>query len=220
MKIAILSDIHDNVWKLAAGLQGIQDTDVMICCGDLCSPFIVDQLANGFASPIHIVFGNNDGDLFRITKNAQAHSHVLIHGEFAELVEIEGKLVNRKEFKKLHGKFFDRTVAGKRIAVNHYDNIALAVTESVKYDVVCYGHNHAYRVEQVGNTLTINPGAIMGYDGANQKDIPSTFVIYDTRTNEAKGYQVVTPAESGTGTGRIIHLSLKPDELMQEKFIK
>src|SRR5438128_2034930 len=63
MKIATLSDIHDNVWKLADACQGFGahishgGVDiVMICCGDLCSPFIVDQLAKGFTGPIHTVF--------------------------------------------------------------------------------------------------------------------------------------------------------------------
>jgi len=58
MRIAVLSDIHDNVWKLAAALEAVRDADALICCGDLCSPFIVHQLGRGFAGPIHVVFGN------------------------------------------------------------------------------------------------------------------------------------------------------------------
>src|SRR5574341_991152 len=105
MKIAILSDIHDNVWKLAAALPGMQNTEVMICCGDLCSPFIVGLLAEGFKDrPIHIVFGNNDGDLFRITQNASKSPRV-----------------------QLHGALYQDEIGGKRIAVNHYPDIALAI---------------------------------------------------------------------------------------------
>ncbi len=105
MQIAILSDIHDNIWKLAAALEAIRDADALICCGDLCSPFVVDQLAGGFAGPIHIVFGNNDGDRFRITAKAAGHDHVHVHGEF------------------FRGEF-----GGKRFAVNHYDDIAPAMS--------------------------------------------------------------------------------------------
>lgn len=43
MRIAVLSDIHDNVWNLAAALDAGAETDALICCGDLCSPFIVHQ---------------------------------------------------------------------------------------------------------------------------------------------------------------------------------
>ncbi|HEX9666791.1 MAG TPA: YfcE family phosphodiesterase [Thermodesulfobacteriota bacterium] len=168
MKIAIISDIHDNVWNLGAAVEKIQGADALICCGDLCSPFIVDLMADGFPKQIHIVFGNNDGDQYRITNNAIKYGgRVIIHGEFAEL-----------------------KLGGKRLAVNHYPNIARSIAESGDYDVVCFGHNHIYRVQHVNKTLLINPGAIMGYDGVNKKDIPSTFVVYDTVSDEFKGYEV------------------------------
>ena len=36
MRLAILSDIHDHVWNLAAALGWCAArTDAMICCGDL-----------------------------------------------------------------------------------------------------------------------------------------------------------------------------------------
>jgi len=165
MRLAILSDIHDNVWKLAIALERARGADAMICCGDLCSPFIVHQLGRGFAGPIHVVFGNNDGDLFRIAANAARHSHIKIHGEM------------------MRGEF-----AGKRIAANHYDSIARAIAASGEFDVVCYGHNHVYDVSRVGRTLAINPGAIMGATFAadgSRADVAPTFVIYDTETDLA-----------------------------------
>jgi len=121
-----------------------------------------------------IVFGNNDGDLFRITRNASKYAHVSIHGAF-----------------------FQGELGGQRVAVNHYDDIATAIAESGAYAFVCYGHNHAYKVNRMGNTLAVNPGAIMGYDPINKKDVPSTFVIYDSETDEASGFQV---ASAATGT--------------------
>jgi hypothetical protein len=56
MKIGILSDIHDNLWNLRAALGGLGEADALICCGDLCSPFVVGLLAEGFPGrPIHVV---------------------------------------------------------------------------------------------------------------------------------------------------------------------
>jgi putative phosphoesterase len=170
MRLAILSDIHDNVWKLAGALDRARGADAMICCGDLGSPFIVHQLGRGFAGPIHVIFGNNDGDLFRIAANAARYPHIKIHGEM------------------LRGEF-----AAKRIAANHYDNIARAIAASGEYDVVCYGHNHVYDVSRVGRTLAINPGAIMGATFAadgSRTDVPSTFVIYDTESDTAQRFEV------------------------------
>lgn len=167
MRLAIVSDIHDNVWTLQAALKSMQDADLLICCGDLCSPFVVGLMAAGFRNPIHIVEGNNEGDWRRMSQVAGKHSHV-----------------------QLHGEFFQEEFDGKRIAVNHYPDIALPIAESGRYDIVCYGHNHLFAIEQRGNTLTLNPGALLGYDPINRRDIPATFIIYDTHSNSAWGYQV------------------------------
>jgi hypothetical protein len=170
MKIAVLSDIHDNVWKLAAALQAAREADALICCGDLCSPFVVRQLGHEFPGPIHVVFGNNDGDLFRIANNARRYDHIHLHGEL------------------FRGEF-----DGKRVAANHYDQIARAIAASSEFDVVCYGHNHIYEVSRIGRALAINPGAIMGATFApdgSRTDAPSTFVIYDTILDEAKRLEV------------------------------
>ena len=168
MRIAVLSDIHDNVWKLAAALEAVRDAGAMICCGDLCSPFIIHQLGRGFRGPIHIVFGNNDADLYRISNNARAYDHI-----------------------KLHGEWFRGEFDGRNIGANHYDSIARAVAASGEFDVMCYGHNHVFDICRTGRTLAINPGAIMGAtfgpDGS-RTDVPSTFILYDTVSDQASGF--------------------------------
>lgn len=171
MRIAILSDIHDNVWKLATALEKLRGVDALLCCGDLCSPFVVHQLARGFSGPIEIVFGNNDGDLYRITANAAKYSHVRVHGEL------------------FRGEF-----DGKKFAMNHYDGIGRAIATSGEYDVVCFGHNHIYEVGQKGPTLIVNPGPIMGAaigaDGS-WRDVASTWVVYDTGSGTAERFEAV-----------------------------
>lgn len=179
MRIAILSDIHDNVWALDAALNGLRQLsaaeaggpiEAMIFCGDLCAPFIIHLLAKGFPAPIHIVLGNNDGDRRNIALNAGKYANAQVHGEF-----------------------FEGELGGKRFAVNHYPEIARAVAAAGRHDVVCYGHNHLFQVETEGRTLTINPGAILGYNPAAAQDIPSTFVVYDTLRHLATGYQAQLP---------------------------
>jgi len=163
VKIAILSDIHDNIWKLSEVLRAIEErgAEALICCGDLCAPFIVPQLAEGFSGAIHIVFGNNDGDTFRIAQQALRYKHLTLHGEFAEL-----------------------TLDGRRFAVTHFPEIGRALARSGLYDVVCYGHDHQFHLSREGDTLLINPGEVMGRFGA------STFVVYDTEAHEAERVDV------------------------------
>ena len=158
MKIGIISDIHDHIAKLKKALQALASVDELICCGDLCSPFIIRHMAQGFSGNIHIVFGNNDADLFRITTTAGKFPNIFLYGELC-IIEFDGK----------------------RFAINHFDNIGRALAASDEFDVVCFGHNHEFEISTIGETLLINPGEIMGeIKGC------SSCVIYDTQTHVAK----------------------------------
>ena len=157
MRIAILSDIHDHIRHLSTALSQLTDVDALLCCGDLCSPFIVVQLGEQCAKPIHIVFGNNDGDHFRITQQAGRFPQVTLHGEFADL-----------------------SLGGKRIAINHFPEIARPVAASGRYDLVCYGHDHTFHTSRDGQTLLVNPGEVFG--GLTGS---ATYVVYDTDRHDA-----------------------------------
>jgi len=170
MQIAIVSDIHDNVWKLAAALEAVGTAGALICCGDLCSPFIVHQLGRGFAGAIHVVFGNNDGDRFRMSVAARRYPQV-----------------------QLHGEWFGGEFEGRRVAAHHFDNVARAVAVSGEFDLVCFGHNHVREITRVGRTLAVNPGAILGatFDGEGRRtDVEATAAMYDTASGEARVVRV------------------------------
>jgi uncharacterized protein len=168
MRITIISDIHDQLWNLEAALETVQDTDALICCGDLCSPFVVDVLAR-FTKEIHVVFGNNDADLYRITSKA------------SKLPQFH-----------LYGEFFEREFDGKRFAVNHFDYIAKPLARSGKYDVVCFGHNHIMELAREETYWLINPGPIMGanFVTGTWNDCKPTFVVYDTASNVPEAYAI------------------------------
>jgi len=155
MRIAILSDIHDNIWVLKDLLAGLQ-ADALLFCGDFCAPFTLAQIAEGFGGPVHVVFGNNDGDKLLLSRVASRFSHVRLHGDLAEL-----------------------DLEGRRVVVSHYPQVGRALAQSGVYDLVCYGHNHESTVEQVGSTVLVNPGEVMGRLGC------STYAVYDTATGQA-----------------------------------
>ena len=156
MRIAILSDIHDNIWKLET-LLGSLEADVLIFCGDFCAPFTLAQIAEGFAGPIHAIFGNNDGDKFLLAQVAGKYPHTTLHGDFAELV-----------------------LDGCQVAVTHYPEIGKALARGRGYDLVCHGHSHERAVEWSGSALRVNPGEVMGRFGL------STYAIFDTDTRTAE----------------------------------
>jgi putative phosphoesterase len=159
MKIAILSDTHDNIWKLAEVLEdaGRAGVEAALFCGDFCAPFTLKQIGEGIDGPVHVVLGNNDGDVLFLSRIANGLDNVTLHGPFAYLA-----------------------LDGRQIAVNHYPQIARDQALSGQYDLVCHGHDHEANVERVGDTLLVNPGEVMGRLGT------STYAVYDTETGEAE----------------------------------
>ncbi len=159
MKIAILSDVHDNVWRLKDVLDDVEATgaQMLIFCGDLCAPFTLKQIGEGFAGAVHVVLGNNDGDVLLLSQVAASLDNVTLHGPFAVL-----------------------EVDGRRIAVNHYPIIARDQALCGRYDLVCHGHDHRAKVERVGDALLLDPGEVMGRLGK------STYALYETTSGEAE----------------------------------
>lgn len=168
MRVAILSDIHDNLWNLAVAMDTVRTADALLCCGDLCSPFVIDELTK-CEIDIHIVFGNNDADLYRITAKALKKPNCQVHGEL-----------------------FEATFDGRRVAMNHFDYLARPIAKSGDYDVVCFGHNHELEISRQSTTLLINPGPIMGakFSSGKWEDTAATFVIYDTRTDSVEAFAI------------------------------
>ena len=168
MNIIILSDIHDHVWALRAILHSHEAaaSDEMICCGDLCAPFIIDLLAE-FGKPVHMVLGNNDGDV-------------------AAMIS---KLPNYPQI-KIHGEYFRGELDGKTFAVNHYPDKAQKLADLQQYDVVCYGHDHQAKAGHSGKTLLLNPGAVMGFHGPTLSSLPHSFMTLDTENLEVHAYTV------------------------------
>jgi putative phosphoesterase len=158
MRVAVVSDIHDNIWKLAGILANIREdgAQALIVCGDLCAPFTLQTIAEGFGGPIHVVFGNNDGDQFLLSRVAGRHNHITLHGVYAELT------------------FDDRLVA-----VTHYPDIGRRLAASGDFAAVFYGHSHQAEQLQRGACVALNPGEVMGRLGR------STYGLYDTVAGQA-----------------------------------
>ena len=63
MKIALLSDSHDNVPAIEEAIRRINTMDIgaVLFAGDLVAPFAAKRL-KAFDGPVYAVFGNNDGE--------------------------------------------------------------------------------------------------------------------------------------------------------------
>ncbi len=145
MKIAILSDSHDNIRGLEKALveANRQSCEVLLHCGDLVAPFILAQMAEAFDGPIHVVEGNNDGDGRLQQHVAAGFPQITLHGPYAEL-----------------------ELGGRRAALIHYPEPAKRIAQCGIFDLVCYGHDHLQHWERIGDCLLVNPGEIMGRYGS------------------------------------------------------
>lgn len=157
MKIAILSDTHDNVARLRQALALTADCEQILHCGDLCSPFMLKILGDtAHGRPVHVVAGNNDGDFRLLSQVAAQYPEVQLHGPFAQL-----------------------ELGGSRIGMVHYPELARPLAASRMFDLVCYGHDHKALVEKVGECLLLNPGELLGLFGR------ASLAVFDTKSREA-----------------------------------
>jgi putative phosphoesterase len=165
MKIAILSDSHDNVWMLDRAMPHLAGTDAILHCGDICSPFTTKRLIAGVGGrPVYIVWGNNDADRLLHLKVAAGAENIHFLGEFGDLN-------------------FD----GLKIALTHYPEIARPLAESGRFDLVCYGHDHKANEEHLGRTILLNPGELHGLNGR------STIAIFLTTTRKVAPVDLGAP---------------------------
>ncbi len=74
--------------------------------------------------------------------------------------------------------------------MNHFPELALELARSGSFDLVCFGHDHRFRVEQEAG-LALNPGTLLGWDPSTRADVPATFAVLDTDTREPSFFEVV-----------------------------
>jgi putative phosphoesterase len=141
MKVAIISDTHDHLENIERAIAEINGLGVaaLFHCGDIVSPFVIDRLAK-FNGPVHISFGNNDGDRFMIARvAAKKFPNVTLYGEAGFVETPDGE-----------------------IAFTHRPELARGLACTQKYVAVFHGHTHRWKTERIGDTWLVNPGDLMG----------------------------------------------------------
>jgi putative phosphoesterase len=137
VRIGVISDTHGHVELTRPAVRMFESLEIeaVLHCGDIGSADVVDLFA---AWPTHFVFGNCDEN----------------RAELRAGIEAAGQ--------SCHGDFGDFMLAGVRIALLHsHDRRKFQQTcNSGEFRLVCYGHTHVAAIDQRGETLVLNPGAI------------------------------------------------------------
>lgn len=154
-RIAVFADSHDRLDHLHLALLQAREAEAthLVHAGDLCAPFVIAEMAQAFSGPIHIVFGNNDGDGRLCAQVAAKFSQVT-----------------------LHGPYFEQDLDGTKVAAIHYPEPALRIAQSGMLDLVVYGHDHTphHSVHQACHL--VNPGELMG------RLHPPSWGLYEAKT--------------------------------------
>jgi len=160
MKICILSDSHDNRALLKQAVEAAleQGAEAILHCGDLVAPSTLSIL-KGINIPIHVIHGNNTGDLHTLMKMAEKDNNSIVY----------------------HGQDADLTLANTRFFLVHYPHYAEGMATTGRWDVICCGHSHRARIDSINTvknttTLLINPGTVGAVGN------PATYVLGDLST--------------------------------------
>ena len=157
MLVAIMSDSHDHINNMVYALKICKEENVehILHCGDFVAPFILHEL-NKARIPVDGVFGNNDGDIYTMTKLS-----------LTELKNIT-----------LHNFLADLELDGCHIAMTHTPIVGMPLLQTGKFDLTCWGHTHFFEEYHINGCIGINPGDIMG------KDCAPGFCLFDTLSKE------------------------------------
>ena len=160
MKIAIISDIHDNIPNLEKVLKYLKDNNIkkIICCGDFGTERTFDKLAE-FKGEIFTVLGNMDEGYVEYNEIKDKYSHCRVW-------EVSGEII----------------IDNIRIGFTHKPEDAyLKISEQKNYfDIYFYGHTHKPWEQDFQGTRLVNPGNV-----ANQF-YPPTFAVFTTENKSLK----------------------------------
>lgn len=161
MKIAIISDTHDNLANLEKLLVIVEREKIgsIIHCGDVTTPETLEWLVEKFKGEIKLSCGNAEIRREEFAEVAKRHSNLEI---FAEVGEWE------LEFKGERAK----------VAFIHRPDKTEEMAQTKHYPFVFYGHTHKPWINQIGSVLVANPGTLGGVFTA------PTYATLDTATSQ------------------------------------
>jgi hypothetical protein len=152
MKIAIISDTHDNLENLKKffNFSKKENANILIHCGDVCTRETLREIEKNF-DRVYLSFGN------------------------ADILE---SLLSLGDSEKI--KFFENVgkteIDNLKIGFCHFPTLAQEFFEKDNFDFFFFGHTHRPQWEEKEGKILANPGTLAGLY------FKATFAILDTKT--------------------------------------
>ncbi|MCX6712389.1 MAG: metallophosphoesterase family protein [Candidatus Vogelbacteria bacterium] len=167
MKLAIISDIHDNLANLEKFLAVAKGLGIygIICCGDVTTPETLEWLAENFSGPIKLANGNMEIRREEFFEVAKRHKNLEVFEEVGEWDYQTPGVDTSTRIAFVHRPDKTEELARRLVRQAHRK----------KYNFVFYGHTHKPWIRGEG-VIIANPGTLGGvFTGA-------TFAVLDTVT--------------------------------------
>ncbi len=135
MKVAIISDTHDNLETFKKAVEYCKENGIftIIHAGDIISPFTIRVFEDYSKFNFIGVFGNNDGEMRYL----------------------------KKLYKTIYYPPHRFEIDGKKFVLTH--NIEDLDIEKENCNIVVHGHTHEVEVKRGNGKLIVNPGECCGY---------------------------------------------------------
>jgi putative phosphoesterase len=168
VKIGVISDTHDDIenTEKAINIFNLMKVDHVFHAGDYIYPGMISLFKKlDKETKFYGVRGNNDGELVGIVRQFDENKNAIFLNEFGKLI-----------------------ISSKKIGIYHGTNSDLSesLAESQLFDILILGHTHFKKIEKMGKTLVLNPGALnKNFFSKKNGDYPSV-IIYDEKRKLAE----------------------------------
>lgn len=154
MKIAIISDSHDNLPNINKVKDFIAKEGIktIIHCGDVVSPATLKESFSDFKGKFFLSLGNGD---FGLEEEYKISPDFFVFDKFGEA-----------------------ELKGIKIAFSHYPGTAKKLAETGKYNIIFYGHTHKPWEKKINECCLVNPGTLSGMF------YKATFAVLDTESRK------------------------------------
>jgi putative phosphoesterase len=196
MKIAIISDIHGNIYGLKKVLSDLPKIDKIICAGDITGfyPFVNEVIKEIKNKNVISVKGNHDEYL--IDGKAPKDKNIDIKNSVEQMKRIIS--IKNLDYVKSLPESLNLDIDGNKVLVVHgspwnhlegriypdfadFDNFL-----KVDADVIILGHTHRPFIKRIGNKIIINPGSC----GQPRDYNLASYILWDTKKNVLENKRV------------------------------
>lgn len=190
-KIAIISDIHGNIYALDAVLKDIkkQEIEMIYCLGDMVGigPFSNEVLETLFTMDnIRMITGNHEESILSIVNNQEypkSRINVISHHEWisnrinkdyidalSKLPRQINEIFNGTAVQFIHYPMNPSSYSDP-ISKDPFDKIGMPTVENFSKlidlkntDLVCFGHDHSHHLFTCNDTTFYNTGSLGYYN--------------------------------------------------------